>query len=111
MLYGVYAGLISLLIIGVFHPVVIKSEYYFGKRIWPVFLILGILLGGASILMGNTYHSIFLGILAFTCFWSIVELFEQERRVNKGWFPRNPLRDGSPEVLRNGKNKIETYRD
>jgi hypothetical protein len=92
MLYGVYAGFISLLIIGVFHPVVIKSEYYFGKRIWPVFLALGILLGGASFFMENIYLSIFLGILAFTCFWSIVELFEQEKRVNKCWFPKNPKR-------------------
>jgi hypothetical protein len=92
MLYGVYAGLISLLIIGIFHPVVIKGEYYFGKRIWPVFLALGILLGVASVFMGNTYLSIFLGILAFTCFWSIVELFEQEGRVKKGWFPKNPMR-------------------
>jgi hypothetical protein len=92
MLYGVYAGVISLLVIGVFHPVVIKGEYYFGKRIWPVFLAVGILLSAASIFVRNTYLSIFLGILAFTCFWSIVELFEQEARVNKGWFPKNPLR-------------------
>jgi hypothetical protein len=92
MLYGVYAGLISLLIIGVFHPVVIKGEYHFGKRIWPIFLAVGILMSAGSFFVKNTYFSIFLGILAFTCFWTIVELFEQETRVNKGWFPRNPQR-------------------
>jgi hypothetical protein len=92
MLHGVYAGLISLLVIGAFHPVVIKGEYHFGKRIWPVFLALGIILSVASFIVSNTYFSIFLGILAFTCFWSIVELFEQEGRVNKGWFPKNPER-------------------
>ena len=25
-----------------------------------------------------------------TCIWSIKELFEQEERVKKGWFPENP---------------------
>jgi phosphotransferase system glucose/maltose/N-acetylglucosamine-specific IIC component len=92
MLYGLFAGVISLLVIGVFHPVVIKGEYYFGKRVWPLFLVVGIVLSAASVFMGNTYLSIFLGILAFTCFWSIVELFEQEKRVNRGWFPKNPER-------------------
>ena len=24
-------------IIGIFHPIVIKAEYYFSKKIWPVF--------------------------------------------------------------------------
>ena len=33
-----------------------------------------------------------LGILAFSCFWSIRELFEQEQRVKKGWFPKNEKR-------------------
>jgi hypothetical protein len=92
MLYGVYAGLVSLLVIGAFHPVVIKGEYHFGKRIWPVFLVVGIILSAVSFIVSSTYLSIFLGILAFTCFWSIVELFEQERRVSKGWFPKNPRR-------------------
>ncbi|MTK13076.1 MAG: DUF4491 family protein, partial [Clostridiaceae bacterium] len=39
---GVTIGLISFLIIGIFHPIVIKAEYYFSKKIWPVFLIVGI---------------------------------------------------------------------
>jgi len=25
-----------------------------------------------------------------SCLWSILELFEQEERVKKGWFPKNP---------------------
>ncbi|HIT47433.1 MAG TPA: DUF4491 family protein, partial [Candidatus Cryptobacteroides merdipullorum] len=32
------------------------------------------------------------GVAAFSAFWSIVELFEQEKRVRKGWFPENPAR-------------------
>jgi len=42
-LNGLIIGIITFLIIGCFHPVVIKCEYYFGKKIWPVFLAAGIL--------------------------------------------------------------------
>ncbi|MBQ8919947.1 MAG: DUF4491 family protein, partial [Acidaminococcaceae bacterium] len=31
-------------------------------------------------------------VVATTCFWSILELFQQEKRVEKGWFPKNPNR-------------------
>jgi hypothetical protein len=40
----------------------------------------------------NTYISIFLGIFAFSSFWSIGEVFKQRERVRKGWFPKNPRR-------------------
>jgi hypothetical protein len=32
--------------------------------------------------------STILGVTIFSCFWSILELFEQRERVHKGWFPR-----------------------
>ena len=35
---GILIGLTSFIVIGVFHPVVIKCEYYFSDRVWPVFL-------------------------------------------------------------------------
>ncbi|MCQ2117643.1 MAG: DUF4491 family protein [Bacteroidales bacterium] len=31
-----------------------------------------------------------MGVVGFSCFWSILELFQQEQRVAKGWFPSNP---------------------
>ena len=30
--------------------------------------------------------------LAFCCFWGIHEMFLQEKRVLRGWFPENPRR-------------------
>jgi peptide methionine sulfoxide reductase MsrA len=33
-----------------------------------------------------------MGVIAFSCFWSILEIFEQAKRVAKGWFPANPKR-------------------
>lgn len=36
--------------------------------------------------------SILLGLLGVACIWSIRELKEQARRVERGWFPKNPKR-------------------
>lgn len=87
---GVLIGLASFLIIGLFHPLVIKAEYYIGKSSWWIFLFMGILFLVLSLIMENIYYSILLGMLAFSSFWSILEIFEQVKRVEKGWFPANP---------------------
>lgn len=89
---GIIIGAAAFLIIGIFHPVVIKCEYYFGERIWPVFLILGLLCGGASLLVEQHIISSLLGILSCVLLWCILELKEQTTRVEKGWFPKNPNR-------------------
>ena len=49
-------------------------------------------IGAFSLLTENVYGAAVLGILAFSCFWSIRELFEQEQRVRKGWFPKKEKR-------------------
>jgi len=87
-LSGIIIGLITLLIIGFFHPLVIKGEYYFGVKCWWVLLLLGI--GGmvATLLLRNVIVSASCGIFAFSAFWSISELFQQRKRVEKGWFPK-----------------------
>lgn len=89
---GLLVGACTFLIIGVFHPIVIKGEYYFGKRIWWLFLILGIVAAVATLLVSDLITSVLLGVLAFSLFWAIPEVIEQEQRVKKGWFPRNPKR-------------------
>ena len=87
---GFVIGLICFVVIGVFHPIVIKGEYYFSKKIWPVFLVAGILGIVASFLFQYAIWSSLFSVLGFTCLWSIGELKEQEERVKKGWFPANP---------------------
>lgn len=89
---GLLIGVLTFLIIGLLHPAVIKGEYYFGVRIWRVFLVLGLLSIAAALLTGNLVASTLLGVLGFSCLWSIKEVFEQQERVRKGWFPRNPHR-------------------
>ena len=41
-LQGLLIGLATFLIIGLFHPLVIKGEYYFGVKCWWAFLLAGI---------------------------------------------------------------------
>ena len=89
---GILLGTASFVIIGLFHPIVIWAEYHFGKGCWPVFLAVGLLLAAASLTVSNLYAGALLGIVAFSYFWSIRELFEQEQRVKKGWFPKNEKR-------------------
>ena len=85
---GLIIGIATFLIIGVFHPIVIKAEYYFGVRCWWVFMIAGIVGVAGSPFVEGTILSTLLGVFAFSSFWSIGELFEQRERVRKGWFPK-----------------------
>ena len=87
-LTGIIIALSTFLIIGVFHPIVIKTEYYFGTRPWPLFLALGIASIAASPCVAHVVWSSVLGVLGASLLWSIGELFEQKKRVEKGWFPR-----------------------
>lgn len=89
---GIIIGGSVFLMIGIFHPIVIKAEYYCGIKCWPIFALVGLLTLIGSILISSTVWSVLLGSFAFSCFWSILELFEQKKRVEKGWFPKNPNR-------------------
>ena len=40
-LSGLFIGICTFLIIGLFHPVVVKAEYYWGTKCWWIFLVLG----------------------------------------------------------------------
>ena len=73
-------------------PLVIKAEYYFGVNSWWAFLVAGFIFMGLSVLATHSFLSIMAGVIAFSCFWSILEVFDQEKRVKKGWFPANPKR-------------------
>ena len=89
---GALLGLATFLIIGLFHPIVIKTEYYTGTRFWWVFLVAGVGFVAAALFVAPIVASALLGIVGFSCLWSILELFEQRERVRKGWFPKNPKR-------------------
>ena len=91
-LTGLAIGAATFLIIGLFHPLVIKGEYYFGVRCWWGFLVMGIAAIAASVTVRELFWSTLLAVWGASSLWSIGELFEQRKRVAKGWFPANPKR-------------------
>lgn len=93
---GLLIGFFAFIIIGLFHPIVIKCEYYFSEKVWVVFLFAGLGFLFLSTLFSSPLVSSLLGVTGFTCLWSIHELKEQKIRVEKGWFPKNPKRQGRP---------------
>ena len=94
--YGLAIAVVTFLIIGAFHPIVIKAEYHFTYKCWPVFLAAGLILIGISVFINDPILSCILGVTGCSCLWSIKELKEQHGRVAKGWFPENPARSGKP---------------
>lgn len=89
---GLILGVATFLLIGVFHVIVVKGEYYFSKKIWPLFLATGITSLFISLFISSPVISSLIAVFGISRLWSIRELFEQEDRVKKGWFPKNPKR-------------------
>lgn len=89
---GIIIGVLTFIIIGIFHPLVIKGEYYFGVKCWWVFLLMGIASIVASLCIEDVLYSTLLAVWGASSFWSIGELFEQKKRVEKGWFPKRDKR-------------------
>lgn len=87
---GIIIGVGTFLIIGLLHPVIIKAEYYIGTKCWWCFLSSGLVCIVISFFIEPVIISTLLSILGFSLLWSIHELFEQKKRVEKGWFPSNP---------------------
>ena len=92
-LTGLVIGVATFLIIGLFHPLVIKGEYWFGVKCWWVFLVMGVVAVAASLMVEDVLFSTLLAVWGASSFWSIGELFEQRKRVEKGWFPKREKRD------------------
>jgi len=91
---GIIIAISTFLIIGFFHPIVIKAEYYTGTRLWWLFLLVGLASVAAALFIENAMVSAVIGVFGASSLWAIGELFAQKKRVEKGWFPKNPKRLG-----------------
>ena len=89
---GVLIAICTFLVIGLFHPLVIKTEYYTGTKYWWIWLICGLSCICAALFVANIFMSVVLGVTGASFLWGIGELFEQKKRVKRGWFPMNPKR-------------------
>lgn len=99
-LLGLAIGAATFAVIGVFHPLVIKGYYYIGMPVRWLFLCAGIIAGAGAIAVNDIFWQSLLGVTAFSCFWSILEVAQQRERVRKGWFPDNPRRRQASSLCR-----------
>ena len=87
-------GIASFFIIGLFHPIVIKTEYYFSHKVWPVFLVFGLLCTVVTLVF---YWNIIINtVIALACL--IVEhqrAFRTERKGRKGLVSEKPQAKGT----------------
>ncbi len=95
---GIIIAVCTFLTIGIWHPIVIKTEYYFGTGPWKIYLIIGIACLIAALFIENAILSSVIGVFGASALWGIGELFAQRRRVLKGWFPMNPKRKDDYET-------------
>ena len=86
---GIIVGAAVFLSIGICHPAVILMEYHWGKQSWWVWLVVGLLCAGISLVVKNQILSTIIGGFAFSFL--------------KGWFPENPKRHAYYEEKRAGK--------
>ena len=84
---GVIIAVSTFLIIGIFHPIVMKTEYYTGTRYWWVFLVAGIICIGAAFLVANVLFSAILGVVGASCLWSIGEQYQDSKVLAKNSSP------------------------
>lgn len=76
---GIIIALATFLTIGIWHPIVIKTEYYWGTRPWVVYLVVGLACIGAALFIENTIVSAIVGVFGASALWGIGELFAQQR--------------------------------
>ena len=89
---GIIIAICTFLTIGIWHPIVIKTEYRWGTRPWTVYLTIGLACIIGALFIENTILSAIVGVFGASALWGIGELFSQKKRVEKGWFPMNPRR-------------------
>ena len=87
--FGITLGVCVYLGIAIWHFFVIKGEYYLGKRICTaLFAVTAVLCTGLSLFVSGPFLRAILAIFGFSSLWGIREVFQQERRVQRGWFPK-----------------------
>ncbi|WP_028896224.1 DUF4491 family protein [Prevotella sp. HUN102] len=102
---GVILAICTFLIIGLCHPLVIKTEYYYGTKPWILYLIVGIACCVGALFIEKVFWSALLGVTGASLLWGIGELFDQKKRVERGWFPMN--KDRESEYTRQYDKEID----
>lgn len=94
---GILLAVFTFFAIGIGFVWVIKLEYHVGAHVARAVGILGVAMMLGSVLIPCFFGSALFGILGGTVLWGATELPDQEKRVAKGQFKRNPKKDISRE--------------
>lgn len=97
--FGLFLGLVTLLIIGLGFVWVIKGEYYLGYLWWPYIMGLGILIVISSLFIPSNWGSALMGAFGASLIWGSTELKEQAVRAESGWYPFNPNPKPNPPLV------------
>jgi len=88
-IFGILIGILTLLIIGLGFPLVIRGERIFGYLVWPYMMGTGFLIIIVSLYIQNDWLSVIIGVVGATFIWGSTELKEQAVRTEIGWYPFN----------------------
>lgn len=91
-LAGLLVGLVSFFFTYLGYWACIKGEYYFTKRIWILFFVLGLLFCISSLFCESVILGASFAVVGMILLWGVGEVIQQEKRVEEGWFPKNPKR-------------------
>lgn len=100
-LTGLAAGLAAFLGIWIGHVSVREIERRSASIRLPAaaFVLAGLLLEAGALLASQPPISAALGILGITAGWDVLELFRQQRRVQRGHAPANPSNPRHARIL------------
>ncbi len=85
---GLIAGAALIMIMWIGRTACIRGEYFFTKKLWILFLVIGLASLASALFVDSLIISSVLSIFGFTFLWGIHEIIEQEERVKKGWYPK-----------------------
>ncbi len=94
--FGLFAGIATLLIIGLGFPLVIQGERLLGYLWWPYMMGTGIVLVGISLFVHADWASVLIAVLGATFAWGSTEFKEQAVRAELGWYPSNDHKPAPP---------------
>ena len=66
---GIIIAVCTFVTIGIWHPIVIKTEYYWGTRPWIVYLGVGLASIVAAIFIENAILSAVVGVFGASALW------------------------------------------
>ncbi len=103
---GIITGVSLFLGIWLGHVSVRKIEYYFANLQLPagLFILIGCSLEWLSLTGKILEWNVMLGVFGVTFIWDAVELFRQQKRVQRGHAPANPSNPRHARILKEYKD-------